>query len=475
MQEVYESGSSVTADNFGSSTQSLRSWIASLRTKIAQSRPRNLYVSHNRCNGRIELQKTSRLARDDTENLSLALQSIFPSLDSNPDVRRCGMQWYPRWIEAQLEGLSIPALPLVDDNPQGGVSPQFWIAFSAMAKVVQSSKNPSIDSIVDSLVAQGIINEAGTDNLSEARSLVFAILGWQTMLFKPALGTCPPQQLAVTDEQEGYRGQAIMALKQSHTGAKRPLNEFLMGFGILLPPPNFCMTTSPEEQNGFDDLRSVEPASFNAFLFDSIGHFKIKWVGIVSCHLEFDERTKVLYLYRYPSFCLACGAEESLEKHIGSVIHAAASPDPSRQWAERSDVTSMLHETLLSYRLLFGQSKQARRFYKTIDPFAADPEASKDHLLSALCGRRSCSVRMTQDDKSSYDLQQDFPILRSRITKLHKALSASKPRSWRELWTDKRDSSGWLTFWAVIVFGGVAVLLAFVQVLLQIVQIALSR
>ena len=57
---------------------------------------------------------------------------------------------------------------------------------------------------------QGIIEKAGTDSLLEARRLVFAILGWQTMLFKPALATYPPQLLAVTDEQDGYRGEDFM-------------------------------------------------------------------------------------------------------------------------------------------------------------------------------------------------------------------------------------------------------------------------
>ena len=235
-----------------------------------------------------------------------------------------------------------------------------------------------------------------------------------------------------------------------------------MGFGILLLPPNFCTIVNPEEKRAFDDLKSIEPASSNAFLLNSIGHFKIKWVDVVSCHLEFDERTKILYLYQYPSFCLACGGED-LGAQTESVIHAATSPPgSSQQWAGSRDVTRMLHETLLSYRLLFGQNKQARKLFRNIDPFAAVPEVCKDHSLLALCGRRSCSMTVAQCDKTSYDLQQDFPILRNKITRLHKALSASQLRIWRELWSDKRDSAGWLTFWAVIIFGGFAILLAFV-------------
>jgi len=42
------------------------------------------------------------------------------------------------------------------------------------------------------------------------------------------------------------------------------------------------------------------------------------------------------------------------------------------------------------------------------------------------------------------------------------------------LWDDKRDSASWFTFWAVLIFGGIAIILAFVQVILQIVQVSLQ-
>ena len=45
-------------------------------------------------------------------------------------------------------------------------------------------------------------------------------------------------------------------------------------------------------------------------------------------------------------------------------------------------------------------------------------------------------------------------------------------RSWKELWLDKRDSASWLTFWAVLVIGGLGILLALIQVVLQVVQVA---
>lgn len=349
--------------------------------------------------------------------------------------------------------------------------------FSEIATFAISSQYPSIDDIVAHLLLSGLIEEGnGTNGTPEARSLVFAIIGWQTMLYRPALGTCPPQQLAVIDEQDGYRGQAFMALQQFQGSAKRPLHEFLMGFGILLPPSNLCTSTNAEVRKSFTELKTVEPSSFNAFLLDSIGHFKIKWVDVLSCHLEFDERANTIFLFRYPSFCIECGYSGIGEKTSETVIHAGASPSSSsRQWACEEDITEMLLETLLSYRLLFAQDKKARKLYRRLDPFAGVPLEGRDHLLSSLCGRKSFHTPQIPSDQDSYDLQRHFPILRSRIAGLHQILSASKPRGWRELWHDKRDSAGWLTFWIVLIFGGVAILLSALQVLLQILQIAINR
>ena len=408
---------------------------------------------------------------------SAVLLSIFPSETSDPRTGRQCMQWYITWLEQQLKSLPESTLSLITGHnscPRHRWSLELSNAFSEIAKCAKSSANSSIDDITESLLGQGLIEVKNTkDGFLEARSLVFAVIGWQTMLYRPALGTCPPQQLAVADEQDGYRGQAFMTLKQSQASAKRPLSEFLMGFGILLPPSHCCISTDPEEKQAFDDLRSIGPNGFNAFLLDSIGHFRIKWVDTISCHLEFDDRTNTVFLFRFPSFCATYLTTANPEKNTESIIFAAAaSASSSRQWAVKEDICRLLRETLVSYRLLFGQEKYARKFFRTLEPFAGVPDIGRDHLLQSLCGRKSFHFTTNPLDKDDYDLRHDFPVFRSRISRLHKVFSAKKPRSWREIWRDKRDSAGWYTFWTVLVFGAASVLLSFCQVLLQIVALA---
>ncbi|KAL9023727.1 MAG: hypothetical protein Q9196_007015 [Gyalolechia fulgens] len=418
---------------------------------------------------------TPRPPRPDGLPTSVLL-SIFPLKSSDLITGHQYLDWYTAWLDDQLKTLPTSTLSGVVGHDLSTAT-QWTLplaqAFSEIAKCAKAANFPSIDDIADHLIKEGVLEvTTRKEGLLEARNFVFAVLGWQTMLYRPALGTCPPQQLAVADEQDGYRGQAFMALKQSHLSTKRPIHEFLMGFGILLPPANYCTSTDLDDKKAFEDLKAIGSDMLNAFLLDSIGHVKLKWVDVLSCHLEFDERTNTLFLFRFPSFCAVHYTAAPSEKET-SVIHAAASPaSSSRQWAIEEDIPQMLKETLTSYRLLFGQNKQARKLFRRCGPVAGLRGNVYDPMLSLLCGHKSFRLTRGSLDKDSYDLKHDFPVMRSRISRLHKILSAKKPRSWRELWRDKRDSAGWYTFWTVLTFGAISILLSFFQVVLQLVQLA---
>ena len=54
--------------------------------------------------------------------------------------------------------------------------------------------------------------------------------------------------------------------------------------------------------------------------------------------------------------------------------------------------------------------------------------------------------------------------------KLNQYTASRKPRSFKQLWLDKRDSAAWLTFWTVLLFGVVGILLGLLQAVFQILQ-----
>lgn len=96
-----------------------------------------------------------------------------------------------------------------------------------------------------------------------------------------------------------------MTLKQDESRIKSSLAEFLLGFGLMLPAENLCISDDPEDCVAFEKAAIVGPDEFNASLLKSFAHISIKWVDTLAPHLEFDKATNTLFLFRYPSFCMA--------------------------------------------------------------------------------------------------------------------------------------------------------------------------
>ncbi len=263
------------------------------------------------------------LARPVTDAVIL---TIFPGI-TGVDIRDGEyMTWYQWWLDRQLENVPetlASILPEGENNLQLREASLLTRIFLEVARMTRSEYGASIDGVLDQLTTLGLItsSENTCDNLQACRTLVFAILGWQTMLFTPSFGTSPPTQFAINDDLDGYRGQSFLVLKQDQIGAKRHFSDLLMGFGLILPPPNTCVSEVPEEIDAFESITTIEPGELNAHLLQSIAHIRIKWVDVLAPHLEFNKATNTLFLFRYPSFCFANLPAETAEGKSRGVIH----------------------------------------------------------------------------------------------------------------------------------------------------------
>lgn len=225
--------------------------------------------------------------------------SIFPfELTESPDLM--DISWYGRWLDQQLKN---QPQSMLDQLEHASDSLGTFIEIARLAKTDECS---SIDDMVSHLLDSNTVRFRNSVDGSRAlKGFVFAALGWQTMLYLPAFGTCPPQQLALADSLDGFVGQAYMVVKQDESGTKRSLQEFLLNFGLMLPRENICISQEKEDTQAFESLTMINSVQFNAFLLQSIAHIQIKWVDVLAPHLEFDRDTNTLFLFRYPSFCLA--------------------------------------------------------------------------------------------------------------------------------------------------------------------------
>ncbi|KAI1215006.1 uncharacterized protein F4807DRAFT_16969 [Annulohypoxylon truncatum] len=389
------------------------------------------------------------------------------------------LPWYNYWLRSQASQQPKELYTCIEDSDGEFNDNLFGKIKSLYLKISDAVVNEptlSINDIVQRLIEDGgIIVSEETQGLKSAIDLVFSIIGWQTMLYRPDVFSCPPSEFGIADEMDGHRGESHICFRQSRTGSNKRLPDFLLGFGLMLPPRNYHTLDDPEEIKNFNRLKSIDHSTLNMYLLTTIGGVTVSWTDCLACHLELDSSSRLLYLFRYPSFCTANMKNQSSEGNSHSVIYSCASDIPSNSyWATPQDVTELLEEIVLSYRLLFGQHHRSRKLLRKLRPFDHVPPNGRDNFLSDVCEGKPLDASLGIVERDSYELARDFPHLRARLVRLNTYLDDRKPRSWRELWLDNRDSASWLTFWAVIVIGGIGLILSFIQVALQIAQVAMS-
>ena len=143
--------------------------------------------------------------------------------------------------------------------------------------------------------------------------------------------------------------------------ADRPMAILLKGYGNLLPARCKGLTRVASETSrvasSWNPIKAVE---MNAYFLVSFLNISIRWVDTLALHLDYDKSSRTLSLFKYPSLCAA-----TLE--TTGALYAFASPDSSDldPRADFDTITEILQETLLSYRLLFGQEKVSRKILQT--------------------------------------------------------------------------------------------------------------
>lgn len=127
---------------------------------------------------------------------------------------------------------------------------------------------------------------------------------------------------------------------------------------------------------------------------------------------------------------------------------------------------------------MFGEEKKSRKLYQYQESRALLMNGHRDPTLQVIC--RNASARESDHEWNeltrtrSFDKAQHFPILTPKLAPLQDYMLRQQPNHLMGLWTDRRDKLKWYTFWAVIVVGGLSVLLGVLQVILAAIQVAVS-
>lgn len=103
------------------------------------------------------------------------------------------------------------------------------------------------------------------------------------------------------------------------------------------------------------------------------------------------------------------------------------------------------------------------------------PSSCPDPLLRRLCVtdwlKQSSPELNFGDLKLSYSPEDDFPFFGKRLSVLQDYTLMQAPNNWTTLWLDRRNPREFYAFWAALIFGVSALLLAFIQIIGMIVQI----
>lgn len=338
------------------------------------------------------------------------------------------------------------------------------------SECIRQSRSLGIDEIVEYLVEQGVFESGMVETriILLRRLLIFAVLGWQSMLYLPSFDTCPLDELAVhQDIDQPDSGLVFHTYKMSSDLADRPMSILLKGYGNILPSRSEELTKVASESNAStSSWFCIDPAEANAHLLHTLLRVNFRWVDTMALHLDYDSSTRTLSLFRYPSLCAAMLQSEGTLYGFAST--ELSSSDPR---ANHNEITNILHETLLSYRLLFGQSKPSRLLFRRVLRCSSILSNDADPFLNALCSENFFSHPLVPQDRFVYFVHRDFPVLGGRVKRLGDELKGARPKNWKDLLRDRRDTTQYWTFWLVAIIGGASIVLSLVQVILQVVAL----
>ncbi|CAI7612735.1 unnamed protein product [Penicillium palitans] len=376
------------------------------------------------------------------------------------------MSWYDRWVFQQLQNLPHSLVQLRVGKSKIQETHSLNALFESIEDYcARETEGVSIDEITTHLRETGVFDDANSLQ-GHQTLLVFAALGWCSMLYQAAFNVCSVQELAIhQDSDQPQSGLVFDMYKVSAELSDRPMSVLLKAFGNLLPARSSNSGYLASETGSMASFwRPLHPEETNAYLLHVLLRVQIRWVDTLALHLDYDKSTRTLSLFRYPSFCLEMLLSRGL---IFSFSSIESFPEDPR--ANEEEISQFLQEVLLSYRLLFAQSAPSRRLFRQIYTMSDLGNHPADSLLFQLCTQKRIGQKlaMLPADKPLYFAARDFPVLYDRIELMANDLKDARPSSILSLMRDRRDTLKYWTFWLVAIFGGISIFLSLVQVILQ--------
>ncbi|RHZ65531.1 uncharacterized protein CDV56_109274 [Aspergillus thermomutatus] len=440
-----------------------------------------------------------------THNKRLEFIQLLFGINSEAIVNFPGIESYCDYLEhGPFQQLMDPTFDLIWDlmsrtNPRKIADCWDW---SLAVLQVTQSEQPLV-SIHD--ILQRIEERVGNSKQSLGRDqdktylymAIFGVLCWSSLVVRP--------RLIFTDDvvpnltcllPQGFKSTKSSTTHRLNDRCMRPIPTTFRSFQLQ----HWGDQTVERTQGRSRETDSLYEASLNIYSLCYFGHVTIQWVDTISEHLRFNPANRRLSIFRFPTFCALLAVHGD---NVCSAIRSIAEQlDPLSPEDRDHCCVSLEQEIILSYRLLFGQDGKSRKVARE-ELFRlknSSVNQSVDTMLLDLCERkyehgslwwktydkvlqgypseiwpitcRTMEGHLQQNDV--YSARDDFPRLGPRLLKLQQFNSRQRPSKLTDLWRDRRNPLQWYTFWAVILVGGVANILAALQFLVALVQLQTS-
>ncbi|KAF7896367.1 hypothetical protein EAF00_006381 [Botryotinia globosa] len=233
-------------------------------------------------------------------------------------------------------------------------------------------------------------------------------------------------------------------------------------------------------------IDSPSPTSLfiNDLNFESlknIGGLRLVWTDVLEEHLLLDPGTRRLFVTFFGSLEESTGSFKNSRKL--SQYRFAEAPiwnafDPTNDSeTNRLRIIGGVHKT---WDLLNSASEDRRKLYRSIVGMHGWPTerlwkntgtitSSECRFLDVYHDTPSYQIQFAVQNKSELPYTH-FGPLENRVRTLREYMDKQKPRGFRQLWMDSRDSFNYYTFWGVIIFGAVSVFLATASLAVSIAQ-----
>ena len=313
--------------------------------------------------------------------------------------------WYMNFLEFKIrqawKPLFIPVLRGTIDNEEAPPpnNEDISLTFEILKTIVGAlgRKNLALTDIVDEIYNKNPFTEADNDR-SHANQLVFAALGWISefpvilLLFSAWTLTTKQQKGSLysarpdpdpMELQINLPYSASSVPESPHTARRRrrakketfthfshtlenndqPLKILFGSFGKVIPQRQRQWVSGRVSPASIapvrhdDDWIELSLLCFHAL--NKVANVKIEWVDSLSLHLEFDDSTKVLKVFRLPSLCLLMCYCEKVSPLSQFVLPFHSSPN-----VQKSSKSKYLSAKKVGWQNILRRHRGIKRLFR---------------------------------------------------------------------------------------------------------------